>query len=261
MKILWLSHVVPYPPKGGVFQRSYNLIREAGRENSVHLVSLNQAKLLKNQGEIDEAVSVLKESCERVDVFPIPSDRSKLHWATMTTLSYFNCAPYDVNWLKNVEMAAYLKKLAVKGRFDVVHVDTCGLFPYAEYFRDVPLVLTHHNIESHMMSRRHDMETNLLKKTYFRREAGKIRDYEREICRKCDMNLVVSDLDAARLRESVGGDVSVTVIPNGVDVDYFRPADYDFKRQEGLIFAGGLNLYTNREAMLFFVREVWPLLV
>ena len=37
MKILWLSHILPYPPKGGVMQRSYNLIKAIAKENEVYL--------------------------------------------------------------------------------------------------------------------------------------------------------------------------------------------------------------------------------
>ena len=42
LRVLWLSHLVPYPPQGGAAQRSYHLLREASRRHSVHLVALNQ---------------------------------------------------------------------------------------------------------------------------------------------------------------------------------------------------------------------------
>ena len=47
MNILWLSHLVPYPPTGlGVLQRSYNLIRELSRAHPVYLLAFIQKKLL-----------------------------------------------------------------------------------------------------------------------------------------------------------------------------------------------------------------------
>jgi glycosyltransferase involved in cell wall biosynthesis len=71
------------------------------------------------------------------------------------------------------------------------------------------------------------------------------------------MNLVVSDLDGSRLKEHAG-EVRVSVIPNGVDVEYFRPGPPGGKRKEGLIFAGAMDWYPNREAVRFFLKEIWP---
>ena len=53
MKILWISHILPYPPKGGVMQRSYNLIKEVAKENEVYLFAFNQKAWLPTK----EAVS------------------------------------------------------------------------------------------------------------------------------------------------------------------------------------------------------------
>ena len=46
MNILWISHLIPYPPKGGVLQRSYNLIKEVAKHHNVHLLAFNQRALL-----------------------------------------------------------------------------------------------------------------------------------------------------------------------------------------------------------------------
>ena len=47
MKVLWLSHLVPYPPKGGVLQRSHHLVRELARYHEVDLLAFNQKALMK----------------------------------------------------------------------------------------------------------------------------------------------------------------------------------------------------------------------
>ena len=39
MKVLFLSQIVPYPPHGGVLQRGYHIVRELGRQASVHLLA------------------------------------------------------------------------------------------------------------------------------------------------------------------------------------------------------------------------------
>jgi len=260
VKILWLSHFLPYPPKGGALQRSHNLLRQAAGRHEVHLVSLNQWKNLPTPDAVGEAIDFLKNLCKRVEVFPIPSDAARWRWMMMSMASYLRSSPYDVNWLKNKGMEKYLEKVSKTETFDLVHVDTIGLYPYVSAFSGTPVVLNHHNVESHMMRRRYEKETNGLKKIYFHRESSKLERYEREVCGKCALNLVVSDLDGIRLKETVGN-VRYSVIPNGVDVDYFRLNEKNATKREGLIFVGAMDWYPNREAVRFFLKDIWPKLL
>lgn len=261
MKILWISHVVPFPPKGGLFQRSFNLIKQLAIENDVHLVALNQNKLLPNKEKIRHASDELKRFCQKVDVFPIVTDNTKLSWGFMTFRSYFNDKPYDVNWLYNKDMRFYINNLAANDlrRYDIVHVDAFGVYPYSTAFKHSRIVLNHHNIESDMMHLRQDRENNVIKKIYFKKESKKIEKYEKIICHSCDLNLVVSDLDQTRLK-NISGDVNITVIPNGVDLEYFKPKNPEHVDSSGIIFAGGMSYYPNREAARFFASDIWPIL-
>jgi len=108
-----------------------------------------------------------------------------------------------------------------------------------------------------MMLRRAKNEKNLFKKLYFWLEGIKLLKYEKKHSPEFDYNLVVSELDGKRLSESIRG-LKISVISNGVDVDYFKIIQKVKKRT--LIFAGGMSWYPNRNAMLFFFKEVWPIL-
>lgn len=48
-------HILPYPPKGGVMQRSYNLIKEVAKENEVYLFAFNQKAWLPTKEDIIKA--------------------------------------------------------------------------------------------------------------------------------------------------------------------------------------------------------------
>ncbi|MDT8283230.1 MAG: glycosyltransferase family 4 protein, partial [Gammaproteobacteria bacterium] len=73
-----------------------------------------------------------------------------------------------------------------------------------------------------------------------------------------NLHLTCSSLDSDRLTE-IDSSLNVKEIPNGVDIDYFVPQPENEKPKH-LIFAGALNWYPNRDAMLYFSREIWPLL-
>ena len=257
MKILWLSQFLPYPPKGGGLQRSHNLLKQSAKRHEVHLFALNQKNLLPSPEKLKNAKDELKKICSRVEVFPIISDNSKFHWSIMTAISYFRFSPYDCNWLYNKKMLISLEDISKHERYDLIHIDTLGMFQYAMPFSGIPLVLNHANIESHMMHRRFEKEPDTFKRLYFRRESNKLNKYEQYVCKKCHVNLVVSDLDAFRLKEIVGA-VNIAVVPNGVDLEYFQPQQSAGNKDGGLIFAGPMDWYPNRTAVLFFLSEILP---
>ncbi len=260
MKVLWLSHLLPYPPKGGVLQRSHHLIRQAALRHEVHLVALSQRGQHPAPEQVREAVRELARFCARVRSFPIVSDRSRWHWAALAALTFVRATPYDVNWLDSPALWSHLAALAASESFDLIHIDTIGLMPYARLFAGVPVVLNHHNIESQMMWRRSEREPAQWKRLYFRREASKLEVLERAVCPGVAVNLVVSELDASRLRE-VAARARISVVDNGVDIHYFEPRIHDGGLAGGLVFAGGMNWYPNREAVLFLIGEIWPALL
>ena len=257
MKILWLSHFVPWPPRGGALQRSHNLLRRAASAHEVSVVALNQSALLA-PAEIGGASAALAEFCSSLSVFPIPSEASRASWLGMVAGGLLRTTPYDVNWLRSREMMAHVREIARRGDVDLIHVDTLGLLPYAELFPGVPRVLNHHNVESQMMERRASLEKAPLRRRYLQLEAHKLARFERRACPDVENNLVVSDLDGERLRLAVG-DVPIAVVENGVDIDFFSPGGETVAKT--ILFVGGMDWYPNREAVRILVDEIWPRLV
>lgn len=263
MKILWLSHLVPYPPKGGVLQRSYNLLREVSRDHEVYLLAFVQSELIQRmfpdlaRGK-EEALAALQSFCSRVQFIPIPSEEKPYGKHRLAIRSLFTRDPYAINWLKSNLMCRAAQEWENEFNFDVVHFDTISLAPNIKYFKNTKSVLDHHNIESHMMLRRAALESNWLKKFYFYQEGLKLRQYEKHTCFMFDRHITCSHLDSERLRD-IDASLSVEEIPNGVDVVYFSPMNTP-ELPRNLVFAGGLSWYPNQKAMLFFAQKVWPLL-
>jgi glycosyltransferase involved in cell wall biosynthesis len=142
----------------------------------------------------------------------------------------------------------------------MVHFDTISLAPFRVYFPHTPATLGHHNIESHMLLRRAENEPNRLKRWYFSREGDRVRAYERQNAQKFAAHIVCSELDRDRLLAVADG-AKVAVVPNGVDIEYFRPqVTLEGSRKRSIIIVGSLNWYPNVDAVLFLLREIWPTL-
>jgi glycosyltransferase involved in cell wall biosynthesis len=254
VKVLWLSHFVPWPPRGGALQRSHNLLRRAASAHEVSVIALNQSALLA-PSEIPAASAALSEFCASLAVFPIPSEASRARWLGMVGGGLLRTTPYDVNWLRSRQMTSCVREIARRGDVDLVHVDTLGLMPYAELFSGVPLVLNHHNVESQMMARRASLEQAPIRRRYLQFEAHRLAGFERRACPVVESNLVVSELDGERLRRAVGG-VPIAVVENGVDIEFFSPGGVPVPKT--ILFVGGMDWYPNREAVRILVDEIWP---
>ena len=78
MNILWISQNVPYPPKTGVLQRNFNLIREASRTGQVTLLAIQQEGVLPTRVDLDEARLELGKFCQKIEIVELPIESSRL---------------------------------------------------------------------------------------------------------------------------------------------------------------------------------------
>ena len=78
MNILWISHVIPYPPKTGILQRSYNLLRETSKLGDVYLVALHKKKVLPVDYDIHEVRRELGKICRHIEIMEIPAESSRV---------------------------------------------------------------------------------------------------------------------------------------------------------------------------------------
>lgn len=256
MRVLWLSHFLPFPPKGGSLQRSYHLLRAAAERHEVHLVSLNQPALLPTAAAVRDAVDALTEHVASAWVADVPAEGRLFGRERVLLEALATSDPYDICWLRSAALRAHLRLLQKACRFDLLHVDTIGLWPYATEFPGVAAVLNHHNIESHMMYRR-AMAHRGLPRRFLVQQARKLERTERQAALQAATNLVVSPLDANRLLEIAPG-ASVHVVENGTDTAYFRPLAAVPRQSGTLTFVGGLTWYPNLEAVRWLVDAIWP---
>jgi len=256
VKLLWLNHFVPYPPAGGALQRTYHLLRSTASRHEVHLVALNQRRLLPEPDGLASAVRALSAFCASVQVFPLASERTAVDRIATFASAVLGRDPFDVIWLRSDAIRTAIEELRGRHGFDVVHVDTIGLWPAVATLSGLPVVLNHHNIESELVARRAMLEHRRLRSTLFRRESRKLRRLERAAAHQAATNVVVSQLDRERL-VAIAPAASIHVTPNGVDTSYFQPT-VPTPSDRSLVFAGTLSWFPNRDAIDFLLRDIWP---
>lgn len=255
MKVLFLSQIVPYPPHGGVLQRGYNLIREIGKYNETHLLAFVHPDILGTPDLIEDSRKVLERHCVSVQYFSLWPKRSTVHKLAAFGAGFLYPQPFSVLAHRSGSYAQAVRRLVAANAVDLLHVDTIGLAPYRKLVPALPCVLTHHNIESQLMARRAQVETAPLHKLYVGLQAQRLRAYEAGLSPLFDMNIMMSPNDADELR-GIAPSVATAIVPNGVDTDYFTPSIEG--HDKACIYTGGMNMYANKDAVLYFLREIWP---
>jgi polysaccharide biosynthesis protein PslH len=261
MNVLWLAHAIPYPPKAGFLTRSYHLLRELARRQSVDLIAFVQEPWVRTlfpslKEGLEESRQALEAICRSVTFLPIDHVQRRFGKELTAVRALLTGSTYATSWLVSGPARAAIARQLKARPYDLVHFDTIGLAPYRALAGATPATLTHHNVESHMLQRRADHTANILLRGYLRYEGSKLQQIETRLAPQFAAHITCSDLDTARLREIVP-DANIVVIPNGVDCEFFS-AQGGPVRPNSVVFVGSMNWYPNVEAMLFFLREVWP---
>jgi polysaccharide biosynthesis protein PslH len=261
LKVLWLAHAIPYPPRAGFLLRSYNLLRELARYQTVDLIAFIQEPWVRTlfpsiEEGLEESRRALEVFCRTVTFLPIDRLKRPLGKQCTALEALLAGDSYSTSWLVSARGRAAIRARLGADSYDLVHFDTVGLAPYRPLAGSTPATLTHHNIESHMMLRRAATATNSLARTYFRHEGQKLRAIEQHTAPAFAAHITCSELDSIRLREIIP-DVNAVVVPNGVDCEFFASAGAQ-TRPNSLTFVGTMNWYPNVDAMQFFLRDVWP---
>ncbi len=101
-------------------------------------------------------------------------------------------------------------------------------------------------------------ESRGVQRWLYRIEGRRLRRLEQSLPPRAKAITLVSDCEAELYRSFCPAD-SVHAIPNGVDLDYFRPGrDSDVASSQDCVFVGALDYWANIDGVHWFCDEVWP---
>lgn len=257
LRVLWLSHFIPYPPLSGAVQRSYQLLKRIAEHHEVTVLALNRRALLGTPEAQTRATQAVESLGIRIQVFRPAAESSRARWIGMVAASALGQRPFTVNWLASASFARAVLDHLESGGVDLVHVDTISLMDQVRS-PGIPLILNHHNIESQMLLRRAKRTPSRWRRFLLEREGRKLAALEGRVCPLVATNLVVSALDGERLNR-VAPRAKWKVVENGVEVHRFAPSTGGDPHE--LVFSGTMGWYPNEDAMRYFLEQIWPRLI
>jgi glycosyltransferase involved in cell wall biosynthesis len=187
----------------------------------------------------------------------VPSKTSPAFYAELIQ-GLFSSTPVAVERFNPPGLREFLQDLIRRENFECAVVD--HLAP-TSYFPDLEhAIFFQHNVETVIWRRHVEHAANPLRRAYFKLKSERMYHYERRVSRASGHIVAVSKNDAAEMRRLF--DVQrVTEIPTGVNIEYFLPpGDTASEQVADFVFVGSMDWRPNVDGVLYFVREVLPLI-
>ena len=254
MNILWLKTELLHPVDKGGKIRTYQMLKELKRKHHVTYLTLDDGSAA------PDARTLAVEYCHELVCIP---HRAKVkfsaHFYSDLAINLVSPLPYALKKYENGAMRDEIQARVAKGKTDLLVCDFLTPAVNMPEDLDVAKVLFQHNVEAMIWKRHYEVQSNFLRKTYFRGQFSKMRAFEEAACRKFDIVVAVSVNDAETMRREYGI-TNVEDVPTGVDTEFFKPANNPEKRANNLVFTGSMDWLPNEDAINWFAESVFPII-
>jgi len=225
-----VSFSIPFPADyGGVIDVFYKIksLHEAGVEITLHCFKYDRAEAIE-----------LKKYCKEVFYY----DRK------MKVFQLLNKLPFIVSSRTSNQLLSNLLKDQSPILFEGLH--SCALINNKQLATRKKIVRSH-NIEHDYYNQLAKIESNLLKRLYFRSEAKKLKQFEKIAMNSTSYILGISKKDSKYLQERYGKTVHVSAF------HAYQSVSVPVQTKQFAFYHGNLGVGENNEAALFLVNRVF----
>lgn len=248
MRVLVLTHRLPYAPNRGDRLRAYHILQHLHRRAEVELVSLV------HDDEEASHVDEVRKFVTRVTAVRVTPFRNRMNAA----VSLFTGGPLTHALLDAAGIVDRLHEICQTRAPDVVLAYCSGMARFAMQppLDRIPLVLDFVDVDS---VKWHDMAAAGAppKSWIYRREAATLGAFEARAAARAVVSLVVNEREAGNAR-ALTASANVRVLANGVELERLNPP-HPPTTNPRVVFCGVMSYAPNADGMAWFVEKVWPL--
>lgn len=247
MKILVILSRIPFPLEKGDKLRAYYQLKELHKRHEICLCCLS------DEEPHPDALTELSAITSHVHFIRL----NKMKIYLQLFLTWFGNKPFQVAYFYQRRAHKTIRKYIQEFQPDHIYCQLVRTAEYARHEHNIPKTLDFQDAFSKGMARRATSESNFFKRIFFRTESRRLLHYEHLIFELFENKCIISQQDRALIFHPRQKEIAV--IPNGVDLDFFKPQPaiktYD------LCFIGNMGYAPNIQSSLFLVKEVMPLLL
>ncbi len=248
MRILYICHRFPFPPRRGGTIRPFNMIKHLAQSHEVVVCSLTRSRAQTQDaqgiapycsefhiGQVDDRVQTLR----MIAMLPTP-------------------IPASVSFFHSSKLARVIKRLLTEQKFDLIFVHCSSVAHYVACIRGIPKILDFGDMDSQkwLEYARHKSFPRSLGYWW---EGTRLRAEEERLARHFDFCTAIT-LAERQTMIDYGVTTPTDWFPNGVDNSFFAPVDNVAYDSDTIAFVGRMDYFPNQQCMTDFCANVLPLL-
>jgi sugar transferase (PEP-CTERM/EpsH1 system associated) len=267
MNILWLNSGLLLPLDKGGKLRTWHLMRRLAIRHDITYLSFAEP----GQSAADH--DGMREVCAQLHTVPrtdAPKGTPRFYLDAARYL--IDAAPYAVAKYRSAPFQAALARLLATRRFDAI---VCDFLPPVVNLPDrlpCPAILFTHNVEAEIWRRHVENAGNPVARALLAQQWRRMLRFEKKAISRFELVLAVSDADRQTFERLYPGALRTPahVVQTGVDTTYFAPwagaaaqAGPDEPSEPArahMVFTGSMDWLPNEDGMVYFVREILPLI-
>jgi sugar transferase (PEP-CTERM/EpsH1 system associated) len=251
-RILYLVHRLPYAPNRGDRMRTYHTLRALRPVADVHVVSLvHDAEEASHVEEVRTMASSVRTARIR-------------HWPNRLRAipGLLTGTPLTHVLLHAPDMAHHIREVIAEARPDLVVAFCSGIADHVleSPLSEFPLLVDMVDIDSakwaSLAAARpwwHPL------RFIYAREARVLSQFEAGLTRHAKATIVISERERDLLCSFVPN-APVHVVPSGIDCERLEPQGPP-SPDPVVVFCGVMNYEPNEQGMLWFINQIWPLVL
>lgn len=245
MKIIFLSHKMPYPPNKGEKIRAFNIIKHLSKYHEIYLVSLYDDK------KDSEYIYELGKYCKKVYSFYL----NPVVAATNGLFSIFLHKPITLGYFYSRKLKARVDELIDSENFDLIFVSSSSMAQYVDSV-NAKKIIDFVDCDSAKWKKYAEF-SKFPMSWIFDREHRLLREYEKTIAANSDRSIITTQKEKDEFANFLNTD-KFSVIANGVDANFFKIKNQSHDRR--LIFTGMMDYFANVDGMVYFCDDILPLI-
>ena len=248
MRILYVCHRFPYPPRRGGTIRPFNMIRHLARSHEVVVCSLTRS------AQATRDAAGIAPHCAEFHIGQVDDRIQALRMvATLATPLTASAA-----FFHSTSLARRIRRLLAEQAIDLVFVHCSSVAHYVAHVRDIPKILDFGDMDSQKWLEYSRHKPFPLSLGYWW-EGRRVLTEEKRLARRFDFCTATTRAEHETLL-GYGIETPSDWFPNGVDSGYFAPdpaVPYD---PDTVVFVGRMDYYPNQQCVADLCRDVLPLL-
>lgn len=246
LRILYVTHKMPYPPNDGARIRAFNTIKRLSENNKVSVLTLTAG---------DEESAHFNGLSQITEAGFFGSTKASFFWPRVL-IGLFKGRSLSVIFFEDRKLKLNIQKRVNDNQFDLIVVHSSAVAPYV---LGVPVkkVMDFVDMDS-VKWLEFSKNTDIFRKAMYRYEAWALKKLENKCVAEFDLCTVATNAEHEELMQRPGGAAKGWFV-NGVDLEYFSRVQSHEYNDNLIVFLGKMDYWPNVDAAKFFTEDILPM--